>query len=93
MFGIAEPQPSLDESNFGGVVINVFVKIFRVRSRRYQENDEGVRLAGFRETLFDPRADCASIRRVAKYPIPPPILRKTVVGNREMSFTFRVDVC
>lgn len=88
-------KPATDEADFLGLVIDVVVKISRVRPGGNEHNHDFAVFA-LLVAFFDPFADFSAVRRIAKHSRscpPPPFLSKAVIINSIMALALGVLVC
>lgn len=85
-------KPATDEADFLCLVIDVVVKISRVRSGGNEHNHDFAVFALF-VAFFDPFADFSTVRWIAEHSCPPPVLYKSIILNSIMSLALSVLVC
>ena len=86
---ITEFQPPFDKADFC-FLINIPVKIDRIRSRRQKHNDLCVFLSAFQIAFFYPCGYFPAVRRVTPNIMALPILHKSILQWCEVKSAFRV---
>ena len=72
MWAFVKMKTASDKPHLSRLVVDIIVKIRRVRSCRYEHDDQRVGFSAFLVAFPHPLADSSAVGRVAKDSLPPP---------------------